>query len=329
MSTPLRIGTLGAARITPQALVKPARKLEGVEVVAIAARDPAKAAKFARRHGISQVHDTYEDLIRDPEIDAIYNPLPNSLHAPWTLEAIAAGKHVLCEKPYSRHPAEVVEAFDLAERSGLVLMEAFMYRHHPQTRIVADLIRSGEIGRPRLIQASFSFVLDSLDDVRAKPELDGGSLMDVGCYCISGTRLVAGEPSEVVGEQITGPTGIDMSFRGALHFEDGAVGQFACSFEAPRRQELRVIGEQGTLSVEAPWRVDWGGDVLLQRGDDVTRVDVPGADSYQRQLDNLADAASGKAPPLLGREDALGQARVVDALHRSATKGQAVSVAGS
>jgi predicted dehydrogenase len=244
------------------------------------------------------------------------------------MRSLAAGKHVLCEKPYSRHPEEVVEAFAAADAAKLVLMEAFMYRHHPQTRIVADLIRRGEIGRPRLIQASFSFVLDSLDDVRAKPELDGGSLMDVGCYCISGTRLVAGEPNEVVGEQITGPTGIDMSFRGALRFEGGAVGEFACSFETPRRQELRVVGEDGTLSVEAPWRVDWGGDVLVQRGDDVTRIDVPEADSYVRQLDNLADAVSGESPPLLGREDALGQARVIDALYRSAAKGgQAVEVA--
>ncbi len=201
-----------------------------------------------------------------------------------------------------------------------------MYRHHPQTGIVADLVASGTIGRPRLLKADFSFSLDNPEDIRAKPELDGGSLMDVGCYCVSGLRLIAGEPREATGEQLLGPTGIDMSFRGALRFADGVVGLLHCSFESARTQELEVVGEDGRLRVEAPWRPDWGGAVLVTRGDEVTTIDVPEADSFVCELENFADAVAGISPPLLGREDALGQARAIDALYRAAESGETVSL---
>jgi xylose dehydrogenase (NAD/NADP) len=321
----LRLGLLSTARIN-RAILAAASATNRVEVTAVASRDEARAKDYADEHGVPRSHGSYHALLADPEVDAVYVSLPNRLHHEWTMLSLAAGKHVLCEKPYSRRPADVEVGFDLAESSGHVLQEAFMYRHHPQTRVVADLIGTGAIGRPLLIQAEFSFELDSMDDVRADPDLDGGSLMDVGCYCISGTRLVAGEPTEVVGEQILGPTGIDMSFRGALHFSDGAVGQFACSFEAPRRQELRVIGESGTLTVEAPWRVDWGGRVLVERDVTVSEVDVPDADSYVRELENLADAVERRGEPLLGRDDAVGQARVIAALYRSVEAGASVPV---
>jgi predicted dehydrogenase len=313
----LRLGLLSTANINRRILAAAASG-DDVSVVAVGSRDRERAEAYAREHGLARAHGSYDALLADEEVDAVYVSLPNGLHHEWTMRALRAGKHVLCEKPYSRHPAEVEEAFALAERSGLVLTEAFMYRHHPQTGLVAGLVRDGAIGRPRLLRAAFSFVLPSLEDVRADPALDGGSLMDLGCYCVSAIRLLEGEPESVVGEQVLGPTGVDMSFEGELRLPGGAVGSFRCSFLDAQHQELEVVGEEGALRVQAPWRVDWGGDVLLERGGEVTRVDVPGAGLYEAELANLADAAAGVAQPLLGREDALGQARAIDALYRSA-----------
>jgi predicted dehydrogenase len=315
----LRLGLLSTANINREILAA-AATCDDISVLAVASRDLARAEAYARERGLERAHGSYEGLLADAEVDAVYVSLPNGLHHEWTMRALAAGKHVLCEKPYSRHPGEVEEAFAVAGRSGLVLMEAFMYRHHPQTAVVAGLVREGAIGAPRLVRAAFAFQLGSVEDIRASAELEGGSLMDVGCYCVSGLRLLAGEPESAVGEQIVGSSGVDMSFRGALRFPDGTVGELRCSLEAPRHQELQVVGENGRLRVEAPWRVDWGGDVLLERDGEVTRVDVPEADSYVRQLANFADAAAGVAPALLGREDALGQARAIDALYRSAAE---------
>jgi len=170
----------------------------------------------------------------------------------------------------------------------------------------------------RLVKSAFRFVLPTLDDIRASTELDGGSLMDVGCYCVSGSRLLAGEPEHVRGEQVLGPTGIDMSFHGTMRFPGDVVAQFDCSFALPEYQRLEVEGEEGSLVVESPWRTDWPGDVLVRRGGDVERVEMPGGNAYRFELENFADAAEGKAPPTLGREDALGQARTIAALYRSA-----------
>jgi predicted dehydrogenase len=240
------------------------------------------------------------------------------MHHPWTMKALAAGKHVLCEKPYSRHPDEVEEAFDAASAAGLVLAEAFMYRHHPQTATVRRLVADGELGRLCAVKATFSFPLRDLSDVRALPELDGGALMDVGCYCVSGIRLLAGDPEHVRGEQVTGPTGVDMAFHGTLRCADDVVGQFEASFRSPQRQRLEAVGEDGVLVAEAPWRVDLGGSLTLTRDGATEVVEVETADAYTLELVNLADAIDGRAESLLGREDAVGQARTIDALYRSA-----------
>jgi len=250
-------------------------------------------------------------------VDAVYVSLPNSLHVDWSLQALEAGKHVLCEKPLARRPEEVERAFDAAERAGRVLAEAFMYRHHPQTKRVAELVRDGAVGEPRAIRAVFSFPLADVENIRMKPELEGGALMDVGCYCVSGARLLAGEPERVYGEQRLGGGGVDTTFAGVLRFPGDVVGVFHCSMDLPSRQELEVLGTEGTLLVQAPWRVDFGGDVLLNG----ERVDVPEADSYRLELDDFAAAVRGEREPLLGREDALGQARAIDRLYSSAESG--------
>jgi predicted dehydrogenase len=319
----LRLGLVSTARINDQ-ILSAARGSDRVDVVAVASRDGARARAYAREHGIDAAYGSYEALLEDDGVDAVYVSLPNRLHHEWTLAALDGGKHVLCEKPYSRRPQEVEEAFDRADAAGLVLMEAFMYRHHPQTARIKALVEEGVVGRVRLVKSAFRFVLSDQGDVRADPALDGGALMDVGCYCVSGSRYLAGEPERVRGEQVLGPTGIDLSFHGTLRFPGDVVAQFDCSFALPRFQHLEVVGEQGRLVVDSPWRADWPGEVRIVGTDGaVTRVDVPQADAYLCELENLADAVEGTAPALLGRADALGQARVLEALYRSAEENRA------
>jgi xylose dehydrogenase (NAD/NADP) len=321
----LKLGFLSTAKINDE-ILDGVRVIDSVDVVAVASRDAARAEAYARERGIARAHGSYEALLADDEVDAIYIPLPNQLHHAWTMRALRAGKHVLAEKPYSRRPAEVEEAFALAEASGLVLMEAFMYRHHPQTATAVDLVAGGEIGRLRTIRASSGFLLDRPGDVRFSAALDGGALMDVGCYCVSGSRLLAGEPERVHGEQVLGETGVDVAFHGLLRFENDVVAEFDCSFVQARGQRLEAVGEDGILVVETPFRPDWGGGVFLRRDGDTMRVDVPEAKMFALELDNFAAAIAGTAPPLLSRADALGQARAIEALYRSAEEGRAISL---
>ena len=321
----MRLGLLSTANIN-RAILAGAARTGRVDVVAVASRDAGRADAYAAEHGIATAHGSYEALLADPDVEAVYISLPNGMHHEWTMHALAAGKHVLCEKPYTRHPHEAEEAFDAADAAGLVLAEAFMYRHHPQTARVARLVADGAIGRLCAVKATFTFPLRDLSDVRALPELDGGALMDVGCYCVSGIRLLAGEPEHVRGEQVTGTTGIDMAFHGTLRCAGDVVGQFEATFRSPQRQSLEAVGEDGVLVVEAPWRVDWGGSVTLRRDGATELVEVDEADAYTLELENLAAAIEGRAPALLGRADAVGQARAIDALYRSAESGTRICV---
>jgi predicted dehydrogenase len=318
----LRLGLLSTARIN-NAILKGAQGTDRVDVVAVASRDAAKAKTYAAEHGLDRAHGSYEALLEDPEVDAVYVSLPNSLHHAWTMHALAAGKHVLCEKPYSRSPVEVEEAFDAADAAGLVLAEAFMYRHNPQTALARELVETGRIGRLRAINATFSFPLTDQTNVRLVSELDGGALMDVGCYCISGSRLLAGEPERVLGEQVVSEAGVDVAFHGTLRFPNDVVAQFHASFVAPNRQRLEAVGEEGMLVLETPFRVDEPGITVLRSDGDVT-IDVPLVDSYSLELEDFAAAAAGERKPLLGRADALAQARTIEALYRSAESGETV-----
>jgi predicted dehydrogenase len=314
----MRLGLLSTADINEMLI---AGAPDEVELAAVASRDGARAQAYAAEHGIPRAHGGYEALLADDEVDAVYISRPNRLHHEWTLKALAAGKHVLVEKPYSRRAAEAEEAWDAAAAAGLVLMEAFMYRHHPQAAKARALVADGAIGRLRAIRATFSFRLDDSSNIRMLADLDGGALMDVGCYCVSGSRLLAGEPERVFGEQVVGPTGVDVDFLGTMRFPGDVVAQFDASFSLPKRQRLEAVGEEGTLVVEAPWRVDWGGRLLVNG----EPVPVDEADSYRRELQNFAAAVEGRGEPLLGREDALAQARTIEALYRSAESGEAVA----
>jgi predicted dehydrogenase len=321
----VRLGLVSTANINRQILAGAAGTSD-VEIVAVGSRDGAKAQAYANEHGLERGHGSYEALFADADVDGVYISLPNGMHHEWTMRALESGKHVLCEKPYTRDPTEAEEAYDASEAAGLVLMEAFMYRHHPQTATIERLVREGAVGRVLAVKAVFSFALTDLTNVRALPDLDGGALMDVGCYCVSGARVVAGEPVSVLAEQVVGETGVDMALYGTLRFPDDVVAQIEASFLAPERQSLEVVGDGGVLRASAPWRVDWGGDLVLER-DGGSEV-IPGqeANSYTLQLENFAAAIAGRSPQLLGRADAVGQARVIDALYRSAASGEAVAL---
>jgi D-xylose 1-dehydrogenase (NADP+, D-xylono-1,5-lactone-forming) len=320
----VRWGFLSTAKINDLVLAG-ARESDRVEAVAVASRDPGRADAYARGREIERAHGSYEALLEDPDVEAVYISLPNSMHVEWSIRALEAGKHVLCEKPLSRRADDVERAFDAAERAGLHLMEAFMYRHNPQTPRLVELVKGGAIGRLRLVRAAFSFPLGNPADVRLNAELDGGGLMDVGCYCVSGARLLAGEPVEVFGVQVESASGVDELFTGTLRFPGDVLAEIDCGLVLPVRDELEAIGEEGSVFLDDPWHARE--PVLeLRTAKGVERIELDPVDSYRLELENLSDAIRGRAEPLLGREDALGQARAIEALYRSADEGRARSL---
>ena len=322
----MRLGIVSTADINRK-VIPGAHASDKVELVAVASREQRRAEEYAKAWKIPRAYGSYEALLEDPDVDAVYISLPNTMHREWSIRSLEAGKHVICEKPFSRHPADVEEAFGAAERSGRLLTEAFMYRHNPQTARVAELIREGAIGELRVVRSAFSYSLYDPDNIRLRTDVDGGSLMDVGCYCISGSRLLAGEPESVYGQAYTGPTGTDWVFAGSLRFPGDVLALFDCGTSLPERDELEAIGTEGSLFLDDPWHCTTP-VIEVRRHDGVEHVKLHRVDSYRLELENLADAIGGEAPLLLGGEDALGQARTIDALFRSAETGASVSPGG-
>jgi D-xylose 1-dehydrogenase (NADP+, D-xylono-1,5-lactone-forming) len=324
MTQPMRLGIVSTAHIN-RLVIPGAHASEKVELVAVASRDLARAQEYAREWDIGRAYGSYEALLEDPDVDAVYISLPNTMHCDWSVKAVEAGKHVLCEKPLSRHPEDVERAFDAAENAGRLLTEAFMYRHNPQTARVRQLLDEGAIGEVRVVRSVFSYSLYDPDNIRLRTEVEGGSLMDVGCYCVSGSRLIGGEPTAVYGQAYVGPTGTDWVFAGALSFPGDVVATFDCGTCLPERDELEVVGTQGALFLDDPWHCREP-VIELRRDGEVDRIELDPVDSYRLELENLSEAISGAAPLLLGREDAVAQARALEALHRSAESSSAVSL---
>ena len=317
-------GLLSTANINA-AVLGGIAQVDGARAAAVASRDAERARAYAAEHGIERAHGSYEALLADPEVDAVYISLPNSMHHEWTMRALDAGKHVLCEKPYSRHLAEVREAFDLAAASELVLMEAFMYRHNPQTLRLAQLVAGESLGRLCLIRSFFSFSAQP-GDVRLQRGLDGGGLMDLGCYCVSGARLLAGEPERVHAEQVLGGDGVDVMLTATLRFPRDVIAYFDCALVLPGRSGLEVVCEEGSLYVPDPWHARAPGIELRRQDGSVEVVEIEPADSYALEVENFSAAIRRQAAPLLGRRDALGQARAIEALYMSADAGESVSL---
>jgi D-xylose 1-dehydrogenase (NADP+, D-xylono-1,5-lactone-forming) len=311
-------GVLSTARINAKFLAGVAQSDE-CEVLAVASRDTERAARYARENGIERAYGSYEQLLDDPDVEAVYISLPNSLHVEWTQRALRAGKHVLCEKPLSRRVADVEAAFDVAQSVDRLLMEAFMWRHNPQTKRVLALVQAGSIGRLRLIRAAFSFAIgaDDAANVRLSAQLEGGALMDVGCYCVSAARLLAGEPQAVSGQQLVGGEGVDVAFAGAMRFDAGVLAHFDAGLELAPRDELELVGDEASLFLDDPWHCREP-VIELRRDGTVERIELDAADSYRLEAENLSAAIRGRAQPLLGRADAVGQARVIEALYAQA-----------
>ena len=314
----LRWGLLSTARINDALLDSGTDQ----EFGAVASRSLERAREYADDKGIARAHGSYEELLTDPDVDAIYNPLPNSMHVDWSIRALQAGKHVLSEKPLSRHPADVERAFAVAEEAGLVFAEAFMWRHHPQAAKAAELVSSGAIGELRIIRAAFSFRAGDPGDIRLQAALDGGGLMDVGSYCISGCRLLAGaEPERAYLERADGGDGVDVAGAAVLRFPGDVLAHFDCGLAYPGGGYLAALGTEGAIHLSDPWHAAEP-VIELHRGGEVEQVDAgAGANSYALELADFAAAVAGEKQPLLGRDDALGQARTIAALYQSAEEG--------
>jgi D-xylose 1-dehydrogenase (NADP+, D-xylono-1,5-lactone-forming) len=297
------------------------RNADGAKMLAVGSRDATRAHDYADAREIERSYGSYEALLADPDVDVVYISLPNGMHVEWTRRALQAGKHVLCEKPLTRHPAEVTELFDLAQANGLCLSEAFMYRHNPQTIKLKELIQAGAIGELRLIRSHFSFTA-APGDPRLAAGMDGGGLMDVGCYPVNMARYLAGEPRRVCAEQLLGSDGVDVVLTGLLRFEGGVLAHFDCGLAMPGRSGLEVVGSTGTLSVADPWHVLTPGIELRRDGSEgAEQIHLPRVDSYWLEALDLTQAVADARPPLLGRDDALGQARTIEALHGAAVSG--------
>jgi D-xylose 1-dehydrogenase (NADP+, D-xylono-1,5-lactone-forming) len=312
---PVRWGILSTAHIN-RLVIPPAQASSKVDLVAVASRNERKAQEYAREWKIPRAHGSYEALLEDPDVEALYVSLPNSLHVEWSIRALEAGKHVLVEKPFDKRPERVEEAFDAAERAGRLLSEAFMFRHNPQTAKLTELVRDGAVGELQTIRAAFSYSLYDAENIRLRPDVDGGALMDVGCYCVSGSRRLAGEPERVHGEQLVGPTGVDVRFHGTMRFPSGVVSQWDCGTVMPERDELEAIGDEASLFLDDPWHCRTP-VIELRRDGETERIELEPVDSYGRELENLSDAIRGQGEPLLGREDAVAQAKTIEALYRS------------
>jgi xylose dehydrogenase (NAD/NADP) len=317
-SDAVRWGIVSTAKINDRVLPE-ARDSAQVEVVAVASRSQEAAEAYAAQEGIPRAHGSYQELLEDPDVEAVYIPLPNGMHVAWSIRALESGKHVLCEKPLDRRSAEVERAFDAAERAERILMEGFMYRHHPQTRKAKELVDAGKIGELRALRCHFGFTLNDPDDVRMNTYLDGGSLMDVGCYCVSVARLFAGEPESVTGQQVIGLGGVDVRFAAMLEFPGPVLAHFDCGFDVPGNSGLEVVGSEATLRLRTPFLISDPAIELLRDGE-VARVEVPEAAPYRLELENMSAAIRGGAETLLGREDAVGQARTIEALYASAER---------
>jgi predicted dehydrogenase len=320
-STPLRFGILGAARIAPKALVAPAREVAGVEVRAVAARDGARARAFARKHGIPVVHESYAALVADPELDAVYNPLPNGLHGVWTLRALRAGKHVLCEKPFTANADEARAVAAASRESGRVAMEAFHWRHHPLAARLLEIAASGELGEIRHVEARLCAPLVNTRDIRYRPDLAGGAAMDMGCYALHFVRTLGGAEPRVVSARakLLSPT-VDRAMEIDLVFPNGATGRAICSMLSRRLVDVsgRVEGTRGRMRILNPFMPQLFHRLRVDSPGGTRRERVPGPGTYTCQLRAFVRKVVEGALAPTDLDDAIANMTLIDAAYRAA-----------
>lgn len=317
----LRWGIIGTANIGRKAVIPAIKSSNNGEVVAVASRDGKRAKDFAHDMGIPHFLDSYGALIEDDEIDAVYIPLPNSLHHEWTIKAADNGKHILCEKPLALNAAQCEEMQKTANSNGVVLMEAFMYRFHPQTEKVIQMVRSGALGEVRMIHSAFTFRLTNPDNIRLIPELGGGSLMDVGCYCVNLSRTLAGmEPVEVQAYARWTADGVDDQMSGTLRFDNGLTARFDSALTMERREVYEVAGTGAYLSIPVAFLPGKDDTTFFEhRGRDETIThNIQGADEYRLMVEHFAHCVLNDHPLRYIAAEAASNMRVIEALYRSA-----------
>jgi len=323
MTKGLKWGLLSTARINRR-LIPAIRDTPRAELTAVASRSQSRARQYAAEWSIPRAHGTYEALLEDPDVDVVYVSLPNSLHAEWTVNALEAGKHVLCEKPLALSVAECNQIIEASQANGVHAMEAVMYLHHPVLHKAREMARDGAVGEITMVRGGFSFLLDRPDDVRWDPDLGGGSLWDIGIYPVSFIRWIAGEPDQVSGWQTLSSSGVDATFAGMLRYDGEMLGVFNCSFREPSRTNAEVAGTKGRLVIENPYVVSKETRLLLYDldGDDGEEIAVAEEDAYHFEVDALTAAVldgSSLAVPLTSS-----RANVVtlNALYESARRGE-------
>ena len=320
-STPIRIGCLGAAKIAPAALIKPARAVQGAEVTAVAARDRSRADEFARKHSIPKVYGSYQDLVEAPDIDAVYIPLPNGLHGEWTMAALAAGKHVLCEKPFTANATEAETVAKAAAATDRVVMEAFHWRYHPMAERMLSIVGSGDLGEIERVEAALVFPLPKWSDIRWQLDLAGGSLMDAGCYPVSIVRTLAGaEPEVVTARAELHKPGVDRWIQAELRFSDGRTGQVTAGMWSRQflRMQARVQGTKGELKVFNPVAPHVFNVLSVRAGGRTRRERVKGRPTYEYQLEHFVAAVRDGSPVLTDPRWSIENMRVIDAIYRAA-----------
>lgn len=325
-SRKLHWGLLSTARIN-RALIAPLRSSRRNRLVAVASRSLEKAQTYAKEWGIPKAFGSYEAMLESDDIDVIYNPLPNHLHAEWTIKALQSGKHVLCEKPLALSTNEVDAMAEAANRAGTFLAEAFMYRHHPQSVRVKELVDQGVVGEIVHIQGAFTFWLENRLDIRMNPEMGGGSLWDVGCYPVSFTRMLLGaEPKEVFGWARIGVSGVDEVFTGLMRFNSGPLAQFESGFRSPYRVRMEIVGSTGSLMVPSPFKPGKDNTIVIDRGDKLEKVKMPGQELYLGEVEDMADAVLDGKPPRISLEDSRANVKVLAALLESARRNTPVAI---
>jgi predicted dehydrogenase len=320
----LNWGLLSTANIN-RALITPLRASKRNKLLAVGSRKQASAEEYAREWKIPRAHGNYEALINDPEIDVIYNSLPNHLHAEWSIKALRAGKHVLCEKPFALSLAEADAMISASRKTGKVLAEAFMYRHHPQTLKVKEMVDSGMLGELQAVKGVFTFTLKRENDIRSKKETGGGSIWDVGCYPISFARTIINlEPTEVFGWQIMGAGGADVSFFGQIRFPNEVYSQFDSGFQSQFRAQVEIIGSKGTLNIPEPFKPGRDEKIYLTRAEHTETIKIPGSELYIGEVEDMADAILLGKAPRISLADSRNNTAVILALIKSAKTGKPV-----
>jgi xylose dehydrogenase (NAD/NADP) len=324
MEKKLNWGLLSTARIN-QDLINPLNASKRTCLLAVASRSQSTADAYAGKWNIPRAYGSYENLLNDPEIDVIYNSLPNNMHAEWTIKALQAGKHVLCEKPIALTLAEMDAMTQAAKETGCVLAEAFMYRHHTQTLKIKEMIDGGELGKIQLIRGTFTYTLEPEDNGRWLTQEGGGSIWDVGCYPISYARTMLGaEPVEVFGWQILSQGGSDLTFVGQMKFKDGVHAQFDSGFQTPLRSMMEIVGAEAVLNIPNPFKPGFENEIYLTRNEKTQTIKISGGELYLGEVEDMCDAVLHGKAPLVSLDDSRRNTAVILALLKSAKSGKPV-----